>query len=139
MVSTSEKHQSFVGGTRVVIDREITTVLSTVTKNWIKDFKLVQTGLQMKLPLPPTPSLQVCGDIRELLGVLGTSGLSQPSPSVCPASKRSSTLFHIHWTKEILIKEAIGPGQKLGGWGWRVGEWEDRTFQTDAVLHTAEF
>lgn len=113
MVSTSEKHQSFVGGTRVVIDREITTVLSTVTKNWIKDFKLVQTGLQMKLPLPPTPSLQVCGDIRELLGVLGTSGLSQPSPSVCPASKRSSTLFHIHWTKEILIKEAIGPGQKL--------------------------
>lgn len=52
MVSTSEKHQSFVGGKRVAMDREITTVLSTVIESWIKDFKMVQTGLQMKL-LPP--------------------------------------------------------------------------------------
>lgn len=43
MVSTSEKHQSFVGGKRVAMDREITTVLSTVIESWIKDFKMVQT------------------------------------------------------------------------------------------------
>lgn len=87
MVSTSEKHQSFVGGTRVVIDREITTDLSTVIENWIKDFKLVQTGLQMKLPLPPTPSLQVCGDIRELAGGIGDIR-SLPALTFCLPGKQ---------------------------------------------------
>lgn len=49
MANTSEKHWSFVDGKRVAMDKKITTVLSTVTESWIKDFKLMQTGLQMKL------------------------------------------------------------------------------------------
>lgn len=49
MASTSEKHRSFVDGKRVAMDKKITTVLSTVTESWIKDFKLMQTGVQMKL------------------------------------------------------------------------------------------
>lgn len=88
MVSTSEKHQSFVGGKRVAMDREITTVLSTVIESWIKDFKMVQTTDETA----PPPQLHYCGCVEtsgNSLGVLGTSGLSQASPSVCSASKRS--------------------------------------------------
>lgn len=95
MVSTGEKHQSFVGGKRVAGDKEITIVLSAVTESWIKDFRLLQTGLQMKL----SAHAITAGVKRDTCsGVLGASGLSQPSPSVCPASKRFLTLFHIHWT-----------------------------------------
>lgn len=100
------------------MDKKITTVLSAVTESWIKDFKLVQTGLQMKLS---THSITagVKRDTRELTAECWGHQVSQSSRSVFSASKRSLTFPPIHWTKEIPIKEAIGPGQKLGG--MRVG------------------
>lgn len=62
------------------MDKKITTVLSAVTESWIKDFKLVQTGLQMKLSAHSITA-GVKRDTRELTAECWGHQVS-PSPHV---------------------------------------------------------